>query len=358
MASVQELIDAANAQKAPAISAMEGLARGYLVGQQQSLDRAKTLIMLEQNRREQEMQMREQEMMRKNQERLSAQMAAQVDSARKQELNGAGSVPEPVTQQMKTKDVWERNAKGQLSLRTEVTPTEINEQKTLESILTGKVNSGEISLEEAYKLKAMGNPTSFQVMGTQGGVPVLFNPKTQETKLGKLPGTGPLMSTTQTEGQANAVMFGERAEQAHKQIEDLSNKLDLTSTSVAVQGKLPNIAKSSGVQQFEQSKRNFINAILRRESGAVISPSEFENGEKQYFPQFGDSKEVLAQKKINRETQIAGLRNAAGDATQMGAQTSQNGRSSPSGPQIGEIKKGYRFKGGNPGEPSSWERVR
>lgn len=124
MASVQELIDAANSQKSPGISAMEGLARGYLSGQQQALDRAKTLIMLEQNRREQEMRMREQEMMMKNQERLSAQMAAQVDAARKQELKGASSGPEPVTQQMKTKDVWERNEKGQLSLRTEFSSPE------------------------------------------------------------------------------------------------------------------------------------------------------------------------------------------------------------------------------------------
>jgi len=113
MASVQELIDAANAQKSPGISAMEGLARGYLGAQQQALDRAKTLIMLEQNRREQEMMM-------KNQERLNAQMAAQVEAARKQELKGASSGPEPVTQQMKTKHVWERNERGQLSLRTEV----------------------------------------------------------------------------------------------------------------------------------------------------------------------------------------------------------------------------------------------
>lgn len=358
MASVQELIDAANAQKSPGISAMEGLARGYLGGQQQALERAKTLIMLEQNRREQEMKMREQEMMIENQKKLSAQMAAQVDAARKQELKGAGSGPEPVTQQMKTKDVWERNEKGQLSLKTEVSPTESNEQKTLESILTGKVNAGEISLEEAYKLKAMGNPVSFQTMGMQDGRPVFVNPKTLETTLGQLPGAGPLMSTNQTEGQANAKIFGDRAEQANSQLDELSKEVDLSSLKVSAQGIAPNFLKSPQVQMFEQAKRNMINAFLRRESGAVISPAEFENGDKQYFPVFGDSDEVIAQKKLNRETQIAGLKNAAGAAPQMGAQTSQNGRSSPIGPQIGEIKKGYRFKGGNPGEPSSWERVR
>jgi hypothetical protein len=314
MASVQELIDAANAQKSPGISAMEGLARGYLSGQQQSLERAKTLIMLEQNRREQEMRMREQEMMMKNQERLSAQMAAQVDAARKQELKRASSGPEPVTQQMKTKDVWERNEKGQLSLRTEVTPTESNDKKTLESIITEKVISGEISLEDALNMKAQSIPGGVQFVGMQGGAPVLFNRKTETFKTGKLPGAGPLVSGTQTEGQANATLYGDRAEQAHKQIEELSKVVDLSGPKVAVQGKSPNFLKSAPVQQFEQAKRNFINSILRRESGAVISPSEFENGDKQYFEQFGDSDEVIEQKRMNRETAIAGLKNAAGIA--------------------------------------------
>ena len=358
MASVQELIDAANAEKSPAISAMEGLARGYLGGQQQSLERAKTLIMLEQNRREQEMKMREHEMMVKNQERLSAQLAAQQDAARRQEMKGAGEKPEPFQPQQKIITTIDRNEKGQLSEKIQFSPMGTDEQKSLESILAGKVNAGEISLEDALKMKAQASPGGVQFVGMQGGAPVLFNRKTETFKTGKLPGAGPLVSGTQTEGQANATLYGDRAEQAHNQIEELSKVIDLSGPKVAVQGKSPNFLKSAPVQQFEQAKRNFINSILRRESGAVISPSEFENGDKQYFQQFGDSDEVIEQKRINRETAIAGLKNAAGESPQIGAQTFQNGRSSPSGPQIGEIKKGYRFKGGNPGEPSSWERVR
>ncbi len=124
MASVQELIDAERAQRSPAISAMEGLARGYLGGQQQALERAKTLIMLEQNRREQGMRMREQEMMIKNQESLSAQIAKQMDDARKQEVNAAGEKKGDLTPQQKTKTVWEQNEKGQLSRKIEFLPTD------------------------------------------------------------------------------------------------------------------------------------------------------------------------------------------------------------------------------------------
>ena len=50
----------------------------------------------------------------------------------------------------------------------------------------------------------------------------------------------------------------------------------------------------------DQAERNFCNATLRRESGAAIAASEFENCEVQYFPRAGDTQNVLAQKKENR----------------------------------------------------------
>jgi hypothetical protein len=57
----------------------------------------------------------------------------------------------------------------------------------------------------------------------------------------------------------------------------------------------------------EQARRDFINAVLRRESGAVISPSEFANAEKQYFPVVGNPPELIAQKRRNRELATRGL---------------------------------------------------
>jgi len=60
-------------------------------------------------------------------------------------------------------------------------------------------------------------------------------------------------------------------------------------------------------QQLDQAQRNFINATLRRESGASISPGEFENARIQYFPQVGDSPEVMKQKELNRQDAIKGV---------------------------------------------------
>lgn len=77
-------------------------------------------------------------------------------------------------------------------------------------------------------------------------------------------------------------------------------------------GRLGNYALTPEFQKFDQAKRDFVNAILRRESGAVISDEEFANANKQYFPVPGDSDEVIAQKRQNRRTAIEGLRVGSG----------------------------------------------
>jgi hypothetical protein len=73
-------------------------------------------------------------------------------------------------------------------------------------------------------------------------------------------------------------------------------------------GTLTNWTQSEPQQKVEQAQRNFINAVLRRESGAVITPEEFDNARKQYFPQPGDEKGTIAQKQSNRQAVIAALK--------------------------------------------------
>lgn len=65
------------------------------------------------------------------------------------------------------------------------------------------------------------------------------------------------------------------------------------------------------VQQARQAKRNFLTAVLRQESGAVIGPSEFDSADKQYFPQPNDGPEVIAQKRRNREQALLGMQRQA-----------------------------------------------
>lgn len=119
--------------------------------------------------------------------------------------------------------------------------------------------------------------------------------------------------TKLTDVQANSLLFGERAAQAHQELDDLIKKgFDTTSLTTGAIRLLPNFAQGPNIQLLEQSKLNFISAVLRKESGAAISNSEIKNAERQYFPVAGDTTGTLAQKKKNRETAIQGLFRSGG----------------------------------------------
>ncbi len=77
-------------------------------------------------------------------------------------------------------------------------------------------------------------------------------------------------------------------------------------------GGLVGPLSSNARQMSMQAKTNFLNAVLRRESGAAISSGEFASGNRQYFPQPNDSSEVLAQKAANRQNEITGFMREAG----------------------------------------------
>lgn len=117
------------------------------------------------------------------------------------------------------------------------------------------------------------------------------------------------------QNQALAGGFGRRLEQAESVFGDLaSSGFDRTTVTGAADANNLNLLRSSNAQKQDQAERNFVNAVLRRESGAAISPTEFSSAEKQYFPRLGDSPEVVAQKKANREQAMAMFKAEAGHA--------------------------------------------
>ncbi len=100
-----------------------------------------------------------------------------------------------------------------------------------------------------------------------------------------------------------------RAQQALEQLDSLG--LDRTSLKEGAESLLPSALQSGERQQFEQAKLQFVNSVLRAESGATITDSEIQKALKQYFPVLGDSEATVRQKKSARETAVQGLYQAA-----------------------------------------------
>lgn len=139
-------------------------------------------------------------------------------------------------------------------------------------------------------------------------------------KTSAVPG-GELDQNNLTAAQQTALLYGQRTYQSGKILDTLDDQIAdkgflesivQKGQEMAVGGTITNQFVSSDFQKYDQAKRDFVNATLRRESGAVISPQEFDNAEKQYFPRPGDSEEVVSQKKANRELVSKALLKSAG----------------------------------------------
>ena len=181
-------------------------------------------------------------------------------------------------------------------------------------------------------------PTAGQVVERDDGT-FLIDTRTGKARPVTGQGGEPLMGGGKplTETQGNAVSFGARAVEANRIATDLE-KQGVTNTGVIrtvaggvlggapiVGDKLEQSVRSTfnvlptylggpnpQQQQNDQARRDFVSAVLRKESGAAISNSEFANEEKKYFPQLGDSEAVIKQKQNSRIKAIEGLKSQAG----------------------------------------------
>jgi hypothetical protein len=140
-----------------------------------------------------------------------------------------------------------------------------------------------------------------------------------------------------TESQGNATAFGMRMKDSHAALKNLENKGVkntgvIGSTVGGVVGLVPLIGDklAAGVdniynvlpqvlggyspeqQQVLNGRINFITAVLRKESGASIQPSEFATMEKLYFPRPGDDTVGIKQKQNARELAIKAMKVQAG----------------------------------------------
>lgn len=136
------------------------------------------------------------------------------------------------------------------------------------------------------------------------GNPVFFQPSKAGGAPAIVPGVRP-SPKGMTQEQGKVAGFADRVQASNAVLS--SPPADLMTAKVADVLPGGNFMLDAPQQQFLQAERDFINAMLRRESGAAIAPSEFESARKQYIPQPGDRPETLEQKRLARERAFSGL---------------------------------------------------
>ena len=169
-----------------------------------------------------------------------------------------------------------------------------------------------------------------------------------------------------TESQSNATAFGMRAAEANNLLKNIEDSGTTTTGGIrtvvsGTLGAIPlvgenlesksysalNFLSSADQQKTDQARRNFITAILRKESGAAIAASEFANEEKKYFPQIGDSKKVIEQKQKARDLAIKALEVQAGPTGARSIKAQQNAQLSP------QDMEALNWANSNPNDPRS-----
>ena len=189
----------------------------------------------------------------------------------------------------------------------------------LSALINGRRVDFGVDIASTVRARDLAMKRAEQLLGLESGA---LDIGKKRLELGALQSTGGAKPLTESQGKAAG--FGVRAEGADAIIRSVGAGGDVqpglikrAAESVPFVGNalgtMANVTQSEDQQKVEQAQRNFINAVLRRESGAVISPEEFDNARKQYFPQPGDHPGTIAQKLENRQAVIASLKTESGN---------------------------------------------
>jgi hypothetical protein len=118
-----------------------------------------------------------------------------------------------------------------------------------------------------------------------------------------------------TGAERKALGFYNRALEASDTIAPIEDSIG--QMSLAGQTRLqyaPNFLQSPEGQSYRQAQRTFTEARLRKESGAAVPTSEYENDAKTYFAQPGDTPKALEQKRKARQAVLDGIAFESGKA--------------------------------------------
>lgn len=173
------------------------------------------------------------------------------------------------------------------------------------------------------------NANKGQVIETPNGV-MLVNPRTGQTTPVLANGQPVLGKGNVTESQGKAAVFHSQMVGAQNELNDVYSKgfnpnSPVAQAQTSMAGGMFNVATPADAQRAKQAQNQWTEAYLRFKTGAGTNAHEVEANRQTYFPQIGDSSDVVAQKARMREQAQNDIAIAAGPASKMGVQSAPQG---------------------------------
>ncbi|RWP40157.1 MAG: hypothetical protein EOR04_19620 [Mesorhizobium sp.] len=170
-----------------------------------------------------------------------------------------------------------------------------------------KAETKPAGIQEYEYAKAQGFPGTFSdwEASKKGGMSLQVDPETGAVSFQQGGNIKPM-----TEGQSKDTTYAVRAEGALPILDQYGNAL--TNFPERAAGALPggvgNYLQSPEYQQAQQAGTEFLQAILRKDTGAAITAQETAEYGKVYLPRPGDSPETLTQKQMSRKRALEALK--------------------------------------------------
>jgi hypothetical protein len=198
----------------------------------------------------------------------------------------------------------------------------------------------------------------------RGNAPAGFRFK-PDGSLEPIPGGPKPAGSAATEGERKAATLLQRLNSSTAQLEQaVKEDPDARGPSVmAEMGRsLPfvgeaaaNVINSQQRQRVEAAQLDILDAALTLGTGAAYTREQLQGYRRAFFPQIGDSPETQADKAARLQNVIQAAKIAAGRAASSVGGAGQ--AAGPRAPAPGTVQDGYRFKGGDPANPASWEQI-
>lgn len=179
-----------------------------------------------------------------------------------------------------------------------------------------------------------------------------------------------------TEQQSKDLGFFDRGAGAEIELREREDALvDFMSKSTGNLPLIGNYMKSPEYQQAEVPAREFLAAVLRKDTGAAVTDKEFEMYGAIYLPQPGDDQETMRLKRAARSRALKAIKKGLGPAEALAESYPElfDGKSlepkpkksgvdggkkeAMGGYRIGEIVGDYRYTGGDPTKRENWEKI-